>query len=166
MDNQIEKEEQQILHKLLNNNYTGSKITSTLDFLSMHQRGIVESESLRAQLRELNERSRRYSGQLWQVPFAFLGIVGLVIGNIVDRDRTIIGLTLLVLGSLGIAVIFHIRGMADGHRRAVLNLQRVEKQLHLEQTVIYKPGYWRALYLVVIFITVVIFVLGIYFLAY
>lgn len=33
-------------------------------------------DTLRAQLVEQNNRGQQYGGQIWQVPFAYVGIVG------------------------------------------------------------------------------------------
>jgi hypothetical protein len=126
----------------------------------------AENDSFIAQLHELNERARWYSSQLWQVPFAFLGIVGITLGAFLGKGNTMTGLSFLVLGGFGIAVILHMRGLADGERRAVLNLQKIEAQLRLEQTAIYKPReVWVSFNIAIIGITVLCFFLGIYFLA-
>lgn len=126
--------------------------------------GEVESESLRTQLSVLNERSRWYSSQLWQVPFAFLGLGGLAIGAVIGKNNAaVIGWTFVALGCFGIAVIIHMYGMAGGERRAVQNIQKVEEQLHLEQTALAKAGInWRSLHIAVIVATILSFVLGIY----
>ncbi len=126
-----------------------------------------ESDSLRAKLREANERSRRYSSRLWQIPLAFIGIVGVVVGGVIKdiENSPLTGPAFLALGVLGIAVAIHILGMADGHKRAVLNIQIVEEQLQLKKTVIYKPWYWRTFYIVVIVISVTSLLLGIYYVA-
>src|SRR5262249_18392657 len=77
-----------------------------------------ESESLRVQLQQVNERSRRYSSQLWQIPFAFIGVAVLIIGNISNRslNQVLVGVVFFALTGLGVAIIVHIQGMADGHK--------------------------------------------------
>jgi hypothetical protein len=39
------------------------------------------NDTLRVQLVELNNRGRQYGGQIWQVPFAYVGIVGVVLAR-------------------------------------------------------------------------------------
>ncbi|MBU4480558.1 hypothetical protein KKG48_03925 [Patescibacteria group bacterium] len=90
-------------------------------------------ESLIAQLAELNSRSRWYSSQLWQVPFAYLGIAGVVLARLADKN-SIFGLGLIATGLFGIFVSIHMYGMQNGERRAVRNLQKIEKELKLEPT--------------------------------
>lgn len=124
----------------------------------------VESDSLRVQLAQLNERSRWYSSQLWQMPFAFLGIVALAVGAVIDQNTTVVGSTFLAIGGFGIAVFIHILGLADGERRAVLNIQKIEEQLDLEQTALYSPKIWFPFQVVVMVVIVACFLLGIYFL--
>lgn len=124
----------------------------------------AESDTLRVQLQELNERARWYSSQIWQIPFAFLGIAALIIGAAIDKSNTVLGLASLMVFGLGIAVLTHMHGLADAEKRAVLNIQKIEEQLHLEQTAQYKPRIWSSFQVTVIF-TIVFFLLsGIYFL--
>ena len=96
----------------------------------------AKDESLIAQLAELNSRSRWYSSQLWQVPFAYLGITGVVIAGLVDKNSILV-LGLIATGLFGICVLVHMYGMKDGERRAVQNLQKIERELKLEPTRIF-----------------------------
>ena len=93
-------------------------------------------ESLIAQLAELNSRSRWYSSQLWQVPFAYLGITGVVLAGLADKNSILV-LGLIAIGLFGICVSIHMYGMKDGEHRAVRNLQKIERELKLEPTVEY-----------------------------
>jgi len=127
--------------------------------------GNDKNESLRTQLTTLNERSRWYSSQLWQVPFAFLGIAGLLLGAVIDKENAVIGIILLCIGIFGITVILHISGISDGERRAVQNIEIVENKLHLEKTVLWKPIYWLPLQVAVIAATISSIIIGFYLLS-
>ncbi|MFH1642613.1 MAG: hypothetical protein ABIC04_06990 [Nanoarchaeota archaeon] len=123
--------------------------------------------SLQMQLNILNERSRWYSSQLWQIPFAFLGIATLIIGTAINRDKPdniIIAVSFLTIFAVGVAVIIHLRGLADGEKRAVLNIQNVEKQLHLEQTAKLNQNIWLPFKIVAIIVTIISFSFSIVFL--
>ena len=50
--------------------------------------GQIEPNTLRQQLQVLNERSRWYSAELWQIPFAYLGLTALVIAQIATNEKT------------------------------------------------------------------------------
>jgi hypothetical protein len=125
----------------------------------------VESDSLRVQLGELNQRARWYSSQIWQVPFAFFGIAALVIGATIDKNNFVTGLAFLIVFGLGVTVLIHLQGLADGERRAVLNIQKIEEQLYLEQTAQYKPRVvWSSIQVFTIVVTVACLLSGIFFL--
>jgi len=124
----------------------------------------VENDTLRAQLHELNERARWYSSQIWQVPFAFLGIAALVIGMVIEKNDPAKALAYLVVSGLGIAVLIHVQGLADGEKHAVENIRTIEGQLHLEQTAEYKPDIWKSFPVVVIIVTTACLFFGIIFL--
>ena len=95
-------------------------------------------EALREQLKELNNRSRWYSGQLWYIPFAYFGLVALTVGNVGFKEPKFIGLSLLYCGIIGVFVFWHMISIRDGEKRAVENLRAVEGKLHLNQTAEYK----------------------------
>ncbi|OUR74235.1 hypothetical protein A9Q78_01120 [Methylophaga sp. 41_12_T18] len=119
-------------------------------------------ESLRIQLTELNNRSRWYSSQLWQIPFAFISLVGLLIGNIATKFPDLLHFTFLTVGLFGILVLIHMNGIMNGERRAVENLKKIEAALQIPQTVEYKPTYVRPLYLLVWLSTVTSIITGAY----
>ncbi len=107
-------------------------------------------EALSVQLAELNARSRAYTSQIWQVPFAYVGIVGVVLGQMADESSRVLGSVMLGGGLFGIAVLVHMTAMVDGVKRAVSSIQEVEKKLTLETTARYKGGWylWPFMYLV------------------
>lgn len=100
-----------------------------------------EPESLRAQLSELNIRSRAYTAQLWQIPFAYIGISVVVLDQVIATPEYF-ATALLLSGILGTAVLFHITAMLEGTKRAVANIRKVEGLLRLEPTAEYRP-FWH-----------------------
>lgn len=103
------------------------------------EKHLVENETLRIQLAELNSRSRLYSSQLWQLPFAYLGLTGIVLAGFADNTSLRLAVALFACGIFGLCVVFHMCGMRDGERRAVDDLQEIEGKLYLEETAEYKP---------------------------
>jgi hypothetical protein len=73
-------------------------------------------EALREQLKELNNRSRWYSGQLWYIPFAYFGLVALTVGNVGFKEPKFIGLSLLYCGIIGVFVFWHMISIRDGEK--------------------------------------------------
>ena len=122
-----------------------------------------EPESLRTELTELNVRARTYTSQIWQVPFAYLGILGVVVVQAADKAPRLLPvlLVLLVSGALvGVAVIFHVAAMLDGSRRAVENIRKVEKALNLEETVQHRPCRYVGPIFAILAIAVVLCLIG------
>jgi len=97
-------------------------------------------ESLHVQLTELNNRSRWYSSELWQVPFAYLGLSGLVIGQVADKASRYLSLAFGASAVFGIFVIVHMHRLRGSERRAVKNLQDTERALNLEVTARARKG--------------------------
>ena len=96
-------------------------------------------DGLVAQLTEVNERGRQYGAQFWQIPFAYVGIVGGVLSQVADEDATVITRTLIGASIFGIPALLHALTMLEGNRRAVREIERVERLLQLTPTVRYKP---------------------------
>ncbi len=87
-------------------------------------------ENWRTQLKELNARSRWYTTQLWQVPLAFVGIVGVTVSKLPEQEHHKAVFLLLVI--LGVAVFVHMLHLMKRLEAAVLALQRMEAKLGLE----------------------------------
>lgn len=100
-----------------------------------------DPDTLRAQLVELNNRGRQYGGQIWQVPFAYVGIVGVVLTQVAEKASQTIYVASLCGALFGVLVFFHLTSMANGSKRAVLNLLDVEAKLGLTPTAQYRP-FW------------------------
>lgn len=98
------------------------------------------NDGLKDQLKELNNRSRWYSGQLWHIPFAYFGVVAITISNVIAKQPSHIGAVLVACGMVGLFVFWHMWLIKDGEKRAVENLRQVEIDLCLKPTVEYK-GY-------------------------
>jgi len=95
---------------------------------------IVEKDTLRVQLAELNNRGRQYGAQSWQVPFAYVGILGVVLAQVADKGTCVIRIASICGGLFGSLVLLHLLGMADGSKRAVKAIRDVEKKLYLTPT--------------------------------
>ena|SRR5438309_393361 len=123
--------------------------------------------ALRVQLGELNERARAYTAQTWQVPFAYLGIVGVVLGQLGNKSaKPLTFITVLSSAAVfGIVVAIHMTAMCEGIRRAVNNIRDVEQRLGLDQTAEFRP-LWHIVPLIsVVAIAVVLCILGVFFFA-
>ena len=99
----------------------------------------AERSARERQLTELNARGRWYSTQLWQVPFAYLGLTGLTIANAAGKSGVSLSVILFACGLFGLFVVVHTIGLRNGEKRAVRDIQDVEDQLHLTRTALYKP---------------------------
>jgi hypothetical protein len=96
----------------------------------------TKAAALREQLKELNNRSRWYSGQLWHVPFAYFGLVVLIANqNFRSTGRYDAFIALASSAVLGMFVLWHMRAIRDGEHRAIENLRRVEEDLGFAPTV-------------------------------
>ena len=104
----------------------------------------VEAESLRVQLTELNNRSRAYTAQIWQVPFAYVGIVGVVLAQLADKDPRVKAVAMAAAAAFGVPVLIHLTSLANGCRRAVENIRAVERKLYLTETAQYRPAWYIA----------------------
>ncbi len=102
----------------------------------------TQGESLRVQLAELNTRARTYTSRMWQVPFAYVGIIGVVFAEVADKEQEIFAIALGIGMVFGILVLVHLTSLMDGVRRAVDNIRKVERALSLEQTAEYRPWWY------------------------
>ena len=77
-------------------------------------------------LEELNRRSRWYSSQLWYVPFAYLGIVGLGVEKVSCLDHPLKNIAHAMLALFSLAVFVHICSLKYYERRVVKRMQDLE----------------------------------------
>jgi len=116
-----------------------------------------DAKTLRVQLVELNNRARWYSSQLWQLPFAFLGITGLSLATFIDKKPLFLALALFVCSIFGLCICIHIMGILDGEKRAVNDLQDIEYLLKLPKTAKLKK-YTKPLCVIVFLLTIFYFI--------
>lgn len=95
-----------------------------------------ENGTLVVQLQELNVRSRVYMTQAWQVPFAYVATVAVLLGALLNKgvSREVAAAGFFVAAVTGVVVGLHQRGVMNGSRRAVFNIQAVELALGLGRT--------------------------------
>jgi hypothetical protein len=103
--------------------------------------GIATETTLLSQLVQLNERSRWYSQQGWQVPFAYLGVTALIANAISGTARAELVIGASAVAALGTAVWIHATYMRRRAHRAVALLRDVESQLGITGHAI--PGAWH-----------------------
>lgn len=101
----------------------------------------ADQETLRCQLEQLNERARWYATQLWQLPLAFIGLAGVGLGGVIEKNKDYLPGVFTAIWISGFAILFHMVGLHGGIRRAVRNIRRVEDSLKLEKTAEYYPLY-------------------------
>ena len=82
--------------------------------------------ALLAQLTELNNRSRWYSSQLWQIPFAYLGLTVVMLAALHDACAGTRAIASIASALIGICVLFHTHKIKGGEKRAINNLRAVE----------------------------------------
>lgn len=75
---------------------------------------------------QLNQRSRWYSSQLWYIPFAYVGIVGIGLEKILELSYPLNSLGLILLGIFSISVFVHVSAIKFYERRAVRSMQEIE----------------------------------------
>jgi hypothetical protein len=78
---------------------------------------------------QLNGRVRWYASQLWYIPFAYVGLLGIGINNISKLSYPLANIGYALLGLFSLAVFVHISSLKYYERRAVRSLQRMEKEI-------------------------------------
>jgi len=76
---------------------------------------------------QLNIRSRWYSSQLWYIPFAYIGIVGLSFEKISELKFPINTVIYFLFGIFSLAVFVHVSSIKYYERKAVHNMQDLEE---------------------------------------
>ena len=97
------------------------------------------NEALTTQLAELNSRVRTHIQALWQISFAYLGLIALVFG-FGGSSFPMPKLAYYFLIIIGVLVIWAMIGWRKGTKRGVKHIQRVELELELKQTA--KTDFW------------------------
>lgn len=94
-----------------------------------------ETKALIVQLEQLNERSRWYGARRWQIPFAYVAVVGLVISRIPYLCGAPAGSIYVVLGLLGVVVSWSMSLIEKREDDAVDKLILVEGWLKIPDVV-------------------------------
>lgn len=88
-----------------------------------------DDDDLRAQLRELNARSSRYSTQLWQIPFAYLGVTAVGFAKIESASHKELFWGSCAATVLGVIVLLHSLAVWKLEGKAIEKLKDVERQI-------------------------------------
>jgi len=96
------------------------------------------NSSLRTQLTELNARVRSHMAAMWQMPFAYIGLIALSL-SLADGHPRLLRQAGLVLALVGVFAIWAMAGWLEAAHRAVDNINHVEDGLALERTAKKKP---------------------------
>lgn len=99
----------------------------------MSDSGTPSEGALTTQLRELNERSRTYGRQFWQVPLTYLAGAGIVVMQASDGKHGALALALALasIGIVGAFVVWHLGALCCAARRSYDGMKEVEGQLSL-----------------------------------
>jgi hypothetical protein len=108
------------------------------------------------QLTELNNRDCHYTSQSWQVPFAYVSIVGVVLAQVADKKAEVVFIASACGAAFGLFVLIHLTSLANGIGRAVTNICGVERALQLDQTAEYRPEWYIGPLILSVILTVVL----------
>ena len=86
----------------------------------------MSDDKWNTQYDQLNQRSRWYSSQLWYVPFAYVGIVGVGIEKVNSLTDPLDNLAYLMLSVFSVGVYVHVVSLKFYERRAVRAMQTME----------------------------------------
>ena len=89
----------------------------------------IEDKNWSTKFEQLNTRSRWYSSQLWYVPFAFIGIVGLSFEKVSNAEYPLNVLIFIIFGIFSISVFVHVSALKYYERRAVKSMQELENKV-------------------------------------
>jgi hypothetical protein len=88
-------------------------------------------DALLAQLKELNERSRTYARQFWQLPFAYVATSAVVLAQLAEKKAVTIRIALAAVAVTGIFTVWHLAGVYRAAARCFCAMQDIEKRLEL-----------------------------------
>ena len=108
-------------------------------------------ENRRTQLSELNTRARAYASQLWQVPFAYLTIAGVLLLQLKDQ---FLHFGLFFISVFGISVLVHMFYVVSYHNKTVQKIRTLEKEMGLHEATKAKPGGTVAPFMSLVFLGV------------
>ena len=87
-----------------------------------------------AQLSELNSRARAYTTRLWQIPFAFITLTGLLNATLLEKSKIALLVSLIFSTIFGILVFLNMLGMLERLNKAIDAINKLEEHIGLEQT--------------------------------
>jgi hypothetical protein len=90
---------------------------------------MLTENALLAQLRELNERSRTYARQFWQVPFAY--VVASAVALVQIHEKPVLRIVLLGIGGVGMFTAWHLAGVYRAAGNCFRAMKGIEAELHL-----------------------------------
>lgn len=86
----------------------------------------MDEDKLTELYRELNERARSYTGRLWYVPFAYIGIVGITLNYLLKCPGLFPILATMILSLFSLSVFVHIVSIRYHQQCAVAEMQKIE----------------------------------------
>jgi len=78
---------------------------------------------------ELNNRTRWYSTELWQVAFVYIGITAVAIGQVIDKGIEYLPYIFGASAFLGLFVVWHMTRLRKSEQRHILTLALIESEL-------------------------------------
>jgi hypothetical protein len=100
-------------------------------------------ESLRVQLVEVHNRAKLHADRLWQLPFSYIGVVGISFSLVEQKQSdsrpTFWLFTFYAL--LGVLALLAMLGAIEAIARALAHMIRIEKELGLSPTTRIRPLY-------------------------
>ena len=105
--------------------------------------------SLRTQLTELNGRVRAHMAAMWQMPFAYVGLIALSL-SLPDGHPRLLRQAAVVLALVGVLAIWAMAGWLEAAHRAVEHINKVEDGLGLQRTAKKNPAMHAVPHLLVV----------------
>lgn len=107
------------------------------------------NENRRTQLSELNSRARTYASQLWQVPFGYLALVGVLLTQLNSQSSL---LTPVFISALGTSVLAHMGFVVYFHNNTVQKIIKLEATMGLNKATSIGPGGTVAPFMALVFL--------------
>ena len=81
----------------------------------------------KVQYEQLNQRARWYSSQVWYIPFAYIGLIGIGLEKILSLPQPLMSIALVLMGIFSIAVFVHVSSIKYYERLAVREMRELER---------------------------------------
>ena len=98
------------------------------------------NDALRVQLSEANQRSRMYAQRFWQLPFAYISVVGIALAVAGESDPKLIFLGAITLCLMGLLIFWIMIGTFRAIDKSVEVIMQTEDALGLPISV--KKHHW------------------------